>query len=378
MNYKTRALFAILLAWLVLAGSSALAQTWSQLVTTGSPPSVFTNVANYDSTNNRLIVFLPRGGTLASDQVWVLTNANGLGGTPTWTQLQPTGTAPNINWGASAVYDAPANQLIVYGGCSGNCGSVLSDVYVLSHANGLGGTPAWSQSSPTSAIAREQHSAIYDPRSNSMIMFGGGLGFYGTDQNDTNVLFPANGGTPAWTTLAPSGGPPGDREGASAVYDTAHNLMIVFGGTELIHTCCPYEQSDYNDVWRLSNANGRGGTPTWTQVTPQGTPPPPRGSHSAVYDSSRNVMYVFGGGSWFNDTQSVIQRGDVWRLTNANGLGVNPTKWTQVGQLGTPPGGTSWHGAGFDKVNQRLIVFGGRDRYPNANNLTFVLDLLQH
>jgi hypothetical protein len=294
MSNRVKALFVTAPAWLLLATSSALAQTWSQLVTTGSPPVVFTNVANYDSTHNRLIVFLPRGGVLASDEVWILTHANGLGGTPTWSELQTTGTAPASQFGASAVYDAPANQLIVYGGCSAACGSPLSDVYVLKHANGLGGTPAWSHSSPTSAIPREQHSAVYDPRSDSMITFGGGLASFGTDQNDTNVLFPANGGTPAWTTLTPSGGPPGVREGASTVYDTAHNVMILFGGSELISTCCPYNQSDYNDVWRLSNANGHGGTPAWTLVTPEGAPPPPRASHSAVYDPCHNVMYVFG------------------------------------------------------------------------------------
>lgn len=99
MSNKMKVSVATVLTWLMLATSSALAQTWSQLVTTGAPPLVFTNVANYDSKNNRLIVFLPRGDVLPSDEVWVLTHANGLGGTPRWTQLEPAGTAPTINWG---------------------------------------------------------------------------------------------------------------------------------------------------------------------------------------------------------------------------------------------------------------------------------------
>ena len=130
----------------------------------------------------------------------MLTNANGLGGTPTWLQLAPTGTAPTINIFATAVYNKTANKLIVYGGCSGNCGSALPDVYVLTHANGLGGTPEWSKSAPHTDIARENHRAVFDSNTNSMITFGGGLAAFGTDQNDTNVLAPATGGSSGWWT----------------------------------------------------------------------------------------------------------------------------------------------------------------------------------
>jgi hypothetical protein len=220
--------------------------------------------------------------------------------------------------------------------------------------------------------------AVYDPTTNSMISFGGGLAFYGTDQNDTNVLSPANGRTPTWTTLTPSGGPPGVREVGTAVYDRAHNSMIVFGGEDLISTCCPYDESDYNDVWVLSSANGQGGTPTWTQLQPQGTPPFPRGLHSAVYDPARNTMYVFGGITWSNATQSYTYRGDVWKLTNANGLETYPPRWIQIGQLGTPPGGNRGQGMVFDAANRRIIAFGGLDRNGNVQNLTFILDLNEH
>ena len=45
-----------------------------------------------------------------------------------------------------------------------------------------------------------------------------------------------------------------------------------------------------NDVWALSLAN-----PAWTTLTPSGTPPHGRMSHSAVYDAIRDRMIVFGG-----------------------------------------------------------------------------------
>jgi hypothetical protein len=49
-----------------------------------------------------------------------------------------------------------------------------------------------------------------------------------------------------------------------------------------------------NDFWVLTNANGLGGIPAWTQLTPQ-----PSGMlrsfHSAAYDASNNTMLIFGG-----------------------------------------------------------------------------------
>lgn len=374
MISKSWILMSGLMASSLLAPTPTTAQTWSQLVTSGAPTSSEASKTTvYDSVNNRLIVYLPEAPSVAS-QVWVLTNANGLGGTPTWTQLQPTGTAPQTGGLATAVYDATANQLILYGGCGGNCSPALAGVFVLTNANGLGGTPVWSQSSPTSSIARDNQTAVYDSATNSMITFGGSLAFFGTDQNDVNVLSPANGSSPTWTTLSPSGIPPAVRESASAVYDRSHNRMIVFGGLDAISSCCPYNILDYNDVWVLSDANGHGGTPAWTQLQPQGTPPPPRSDHSAVYDSGANAMYVFGGLSYSNQTQSYTALGDVWKLSNANGLGLGTPTWTQIGQRGTPPGGNADQGAAFDRVNRRMISYGGEDRTLGVHFLTFILD----
>jgi hypothetical protein len=380
MSNRTKVSIATILTWLLLSTGSALAQTWSQLVTVGSPPATGYGVqVNYDAANNRLIAFLSRVDMLASDEVWVLTHANGLGGTATWTQLLPTGTAPTINWGATAVYDSRTNELIVYGGCSGDCGSVLPGVYVLTHPNGLGGAPAWSQSTTNNSEARALQSAVYNSSNKRMVTFGGELGFFGTSQNDTRVLLGANRSMSTWDTLATSGGPPGVRDAHSAVYDKLYNVMTTFGGENLISTCCPYSISDYNDVWTLSNADGSGtATATWTQLSPIGTAPPPRANHSGVYDSTRNIMYVFGGSQFSDSTQSTTILGDLWKLTNANGLGSAAPKWTQIGQLGTPPGGNSSHGAAFDGVNQRMIVFGGSDRNSQPHNLTFILDLLRH
>ena len=369
-------LIALTLAYLILATMLASAQTWFQLSTVGSPPTAATGGGAYDVVNNRLIVFFP---AQTGGQVWVLTNANGLGGAATWIQLTPTGSAPTNNGSDTVVYDSVSNQLIVYGGCQSNCGAPLADVFVLSNANGLGGSPAWSQSSTNPTQAREAHSAVYNSSNKSMIAFGGGLAFFGTDQNDTRVLAPANATNSSWNTITTAGSPPGIREGHTAVYNQKQDLMTIFGGNNAVSPCCPYNIAQYNDVWVLSNADGNGAsTPTWTQLAPTGDLPPSRSNHSAVYDSAANTMYIFGGLQWSDTNQGYTPLGDVWKLTNADGLGTATPNWTQIGQRGTPPGANYSHLAGFDHVNRRMIVFGGADRNFQSHNLTFILDFLQH
>jgi hypothetical protein len=71
------------------------------------------------------------------------------------------------------VYDPGSNTLMVYGG--DNCNNVpFSDVWVLSNANGVSGTPTWRQLSPAPAPqARRSFGTVYDPVSNELIIFGG-------------------------------------------------------------------------------------------------------------------------------------------------------------------------------------------------------------
>lgn len=375
-----------LCVWLfVLFVAPSQAATWIELHPNGTPPAVdsinaFGQPAFYDSANNRLILFLdgnPAVSPKYSNRVYVLTNANGLGGTPAWVQLLPAGTPPNTNGLESVIYDEKNNRLIVYGGCWGNCSPPLSDVYALTHANGLGGDPEWVQVDVTNPQERMGHSAVYDPLNNLMIAFGGGMAFYGTDQNDTRVLSNANGlpSPSAWTTIEITGEIPPIREFHGAVYDTPNNRMMFFGGTNLIETCCPYIQQDYNDTWVLANANGEAGNPVWTQLHPTGTLPPARGEHSTVYDPMFNRLIVFGGLQWQQGTQKYKMLGDLWQLTNANGLAAATPIWTAIGQAGDWPGPRYGHAAAFDTANQRMIVMGGRDSKFAASNQVWVLAL---
>lgn len=217
-------------------------------------------------------------------------------------------------------------------------------------------------------MSRVSHTAVFDSPNNLLIAFGGHFAFFGTDHNDIRFLSNANAtASPStWMGLSPLGSPPGIRSAHATAYDRINSRMIVFGGDNLVSTCCPYNIVQYNDTWVLSKANGIGGMPTWTQLFPAGPLPNPRGStgaghgHSAVYDEVNDRLLVFGGLEWSNPAQDGVFLGDLWELSHANGLGGMPV-WTQLSQSGAVPGPRFTHGAAFDSANQRMIVFGGRE-----------------
>ena len=212
-------------------------------------------MAIYDSNTNRMTIFGGQNGALqggALVDTWVLTNADGTGGTPQWMQLTTSGSAPAWPYGSSGVYDSENNILIVFGGSSGEGGDYTSLVWTLSNANGEGGTPNWTQ-------------------------------------------------------LTTSGGPPAQRAFHVAVYDQAHNIMTIFGGSN--------QSGELQDTWILSNANGIGGTPTWTLLNISDSKPSAREAHTAAYDPINNIMMMFGGDTGGLDGWFVTP----WILTHANG-----------------------------------------------------------
>jgi hypothetical protein len=246
-------------------------------VTAVAPPAADYSAGMYHPASNRMILY---GGASGSD-VWVLTNANGLGSTaPEWIQLLPLGNpADHISDYQRHAYDPVNNIMIVYDSTGG--------VSTLSHANGLGGTPVWTQlyvvaNGPS---PRAGFTAVYNPANARMIVFGGSGG--GVDQNDLWVLTNANGlnGASEWIPL-PTGTAtvPAARSGHTAVYDPASDSMTIFGGI-----------GQPADSWTVLNASGLTQPPTWT-LTNSGTPgPAPRTDCTAVLDINSQSMIVFGG-----------------------------------------------------------------------------------
>ncbi len=303
----------------------AVAESWTQLSPSGTAPSARWNQsAIYNSTDNSMIIF---GGTSGStpykNETWQLT----LGASPVWAQLAPSGFPPNRKFHA-AIYNSTDNSMIMFGGDDGS--SFKNDVWKLS----LGASPGWTQLSPSGSIpsARYSPTAIYNSADNSMIVFGGDTG--GSMLNDVWKL--SLGGSPSWTQLSPSGTIPVARRWHSAIYNSSDNSMIVFGGVD--------GSTQRSDVWKLS----LGGSPAWTQLT--GGTPRVSSQHSAVFFSADNSMVVYGGG----DGGLVYE--DVWKTPVASTVA-----WSQINITGPTPGQRNGHSAVMNTLDGSMVIFGGAD-----------------
>ena len=350
---------------------------WVQLSPGGTVPEIrYWHGGAYDANSNRMIVF--GGGSNGHgnlNDVWVLTHANGLGETPEWINTIPNGqpgSPPSRNL-PGTTYDPVSNRLILFGGCGGGCWPILGDVWVLTNANATEATPSqWFQLSPTGSAPapRDASQLAYDSINNRMILFSGHDGSGSSNSySDVWVLTNANGtdaATPQWIQIS-SNIPVAGRYLGSVVYDQQNNRLITFGGKDI-------SANSTNAVWILTNANGLGGTAEWVNLLPENAAgmPYPTAANVSVYDASNNSLITFGG-SIQTAGEETIQNA-VWQLSNANGLGGTP-EWTQVIAGDPAPSPRSNSTAGYDPVNQRLVLFGGHHTQFNAKS--WVLDFDQ-
>jgi hypothetical protein len=234
-----------------------------QLSPSGTAPAAReSSSAVYDSTSNILTIYGGDAGSTPFGDVWILSHANGMGGTPAWTQLAPTGTAPVPRSGHSAIYDSSSNRMIVFGGFNGT--QTFGETWVLTAPNGLGGTPAWTQITATgTAPTLGFHSAVYDQQANSMYIFAGTSTTSKLEtSNHTFVLSAANGlpvGTQNWVVSAPP-----VRYSQSAFYDSSSNSLFIFAGQHAT------TQVNFNDYWQNSPVIGNANL-NWTNVVTSGT-----------------------------------------------------------------------------------------------------------
>lgn len=343
------------------------AQSWIQLAPSGTLLNGRVGAsAVFSPASNRLVVFGGYPVHTASpypflNDLWILSGANGAGSS-SWQQAIAQGAAgsPSPRNAHSAVYDPTSNRMIVFGGSSSS--GAYNDTWVLTNADGTGGTPSWMQLFPANPPpGRDSHAAAYDPTTNRMIVMGG-TSFASGSQivfGDLWVLTNANGTgptPPAWIQLSPGGAVPPGRMGFASGYDSNANQLVVYGGrgspTTILH-----------DTWVLSNANGLGGIPTWTQLFPSGSGPRPSDIFPvSVYDPTAQRLTIFGG--CFSDSTNAT-----FVLTNATGFG-GPPSWQALNPSGALPLPRCQAQGDYDQANNRLIVFGGQDIIGPGNAIT--------
>lgn len=193
---------------------------------------------------------------------------------------------------------------------------------------------------PLSAPAHAQpgrlnrHTSIHDAAHARTLIYGG----YDNGNAQAGLWELTFADTLAWRLLSPAGPAPPARFSHTATHVPDLGQMVVFGGTT-------GGLAVLDDVWTLA----LDGAPTWMQapVAP-GPAPEARLYHTAVYDSRRQRIVVFGG-----QVGSGLVRGDVWALQLGDTL-----RWEQV----LPRGAITaryGHSAIYDSTRDRMVVFAG-------------------
>lgn len=175
---------------------------------------------------------------------------------PRWSPLfDSSAHPPTARQSASMTYDNVNQRMVLFGGITDR-GARLNDVWVLS----LTSPAAWVQVSPAGPQppVRSGHSAAYDATRQEMVILGG----QGGDGRLSDVWVLSLAGTPTWSQLFPAGPAPAGLTQRTVVYDAANRRFVVVGVDTNVGSLA---------VRTLTLSN----SPTWSELTPTGTPPQP-------------------------------------------------------------------------------------------------------
>ncbi|CAE7355401.1 tea1 [Symbiodinium natans] len=270
---------------------------------------------------------------------------------PSWAEVsvtpgtEPAGTSIAESLAVAKVRRAghsmvcTGDSLLVFGGqsMSGGVAQRHNDLWKLTLA-----TSTWQQLTQTSGTLpppRSGHSAVWNPDTQSMLVYAGANSV--TNLNDLwSYSLTAN----VFTQLTPTGGPQGERWEHAALWNPVDNTMFITAG---FRTNVPGTPGVLlgNDLWSYDpQAN------TWTELIPQGSPNAPAGRRqtSLVWNTAAQAALLFAG-----HTGGVTQQflDDLWEYKAGS--------WTQLVPASSPPA-RGWH-LGAWASTQVMIVFGGYD-----------------
>ena len=313
-----------------------------------------------------------------------------------WTEIKPSGAAPEARWGHSMAFDPVSGRAILFGGqaadiqiAAGSAGHLLGDTWAYDPDSGR-----WSPIPASGPPPRSGGALVYDEAAKRLILFGG-EGAEGP-LDDTWAYDPA---TDQWTQLFPSGTIPESRSGHAMAYLPSTGTIVLFGGTQ------GPAGRELDDTWIYDFA-----AHTWTAPAPN-LPPVARYGASLWPDPASGGAVLFGGAgdkpveyhAWAYDpaanTWSKVRpvSGSISRTFVA--VAYDPTRpavffvgghdGSSAPRIGTrvgTPDGASWAdvstsvqppaltGAAlvYDPAGKRLILFGG-DTGSGLSAATWVL-----
>ena len=211
----------------------------------------------------------------------------------------------------------------------------------------LNAQQALSINAPT--IDRSGHSMVWDSNDDHFYVFGGVDGA-GNLLNDLWSYSPLTGqwaqvsSANATNGTCASGTWPAPRMNAAMVWDSAHQQILLYGGTGA-------NNRFLGDLWSYAPSSGAG---NWTPVACSGNGPGERAAN-AIWNGSQ--MLLVGGMDKYGPLA------DVWSYTpNPGGAG----SWQRLGDF--PPGPRAYQTLVWDSTDNQLFAFGGLDASGQQRN----------
>jgi hypothetical protein len=306
---------------------------WREITTT-NPPSARSDAAGiYDPARKQFVIYGGRNGTGPnSGETWALSLADS-----SWTRLDTSAVGANCTTGTSgkpcrrskhtAVYNDSLDLMWIFGGDA--CVS-MQDTWKRQLSGGgnpwahlCGGDDCDEYYAYERPLIRTNHVEVFDTRNKRAVIFGGDYDGEG-GSSDAWVSAPTGCSWDSVTSVPPQP----DRVAHTAVYDSLRARMLVFGGGG----------SPTDSTIALSLPVG-GGTPTWSTLHPQGTPPPSTTSdHVAIFDPVEDRMIILdNSGDTYELQFDSVAPGTTSDLYNAErdfDTGILELKWTAPGEDG--------------------------------------------
>jgi hypothetical protein len=268
----------------------------------------------------------------------------------TWTRVAGN-TVPDPRVGQAVAYDSARKVVIVFGGAAAMSGEAQTPRRDLWEWNPA--TSAWRDRSSTASApgARSEAAAVYDSARDRFILFGG-RAQDGSNFQDTWEWNPSDG---AWTLKAATSPMPEPRARHSMVYDEKRKVVVLFGGGRTVQGATGSSDAAAITVALSSTWEYEPVSATWTSRTPAGAAPSARYDAGLVWDSQRNVVVLFGGMQKTDASVNGSPKQDIWEWNGETG------SWTERTLAGNRPSARFGHGMAYDPGRGKVVVFGGYD-----------------
>jgi hypothetical protein len=195
--------------------------------------------------------------------------------------------------------------------------------------------------------ARCGHMMTYDSHSDRIVLFGG-FRCSKVDDPPMNDTWTYNYNSNKWMNMNPANYPPA-RMYACMVFNNNSNKVVLWGGRCL-------EPLTDNSLWEYDVRNNR-----WEQFIHHSQPDKSYAYPAGIYDSSSDVMYIFGG-SILKSPFSGQQVNELWMYD------FNTMFWEKIGLENLPPPVTI-HSMVLNPKIREAIVFGGEINGMYSNEL---------